>query len=72
MNKIKDANRNTSVLALNEWNKILGDEFRKIVLWKNEFMKKINQVSFPNDVADFDKPLKFKTTYACSQLTKKQ
>ena len=53
-------NRNTSVLPLHEWKIFLDEEYNKVILSKNEFIIKINQVSFLGDVGDFATSLDLK------------
>ena len=48
----------------------LDDEFRRVVLWNNEFIRKINQVSFPGDVGYFATSLNLNIGYSYIKLTK--
>ena len=72
LHKSKYRNRNTSVLPLNELYIYLDSEFKKIVLSNNEFIRKINQVSFLSDVGDFATSLDLKSDMLLSNLLKIQ
>ena len=63
-------NRNMSFLPLNQRNLFLDAEFIKAVLWINELINKINQVSFLSDVGDFDTSLDLKLDTLVSRLRK--
>ena len=63
-------NRNMSFLPLNQRNLFLDAGFIKAVLWINELINKINQVSFLSDVGDFDTSLDLKLDTLVSRLRK--
>ena len=49
---------------------VLDAEFRKFVIWNNEFIRKIDQVSFPSDVGYFSTSLDLKLDIFISNLLK--